>query len=57
MADKIKTDLMLEDGTDGALHDAILGDREAGRRANEMAVKRAIAEGMDPERAKRLFGK
>ena len=41
---------------DAALHDEILDDPESEREANELAVKRMIAQGMDPKLAVELYG-
>ena len=41
---------------DAALHEAILNNPEADKALSEMAIKRAIADGMDPEAARRVYG-
>ena len=46
------------DGTrdDAAFHDEFLDNPEAKRLVAEQAIERAIANGMDPARARRLYG-
>jgi len=41
---------------DAALHDFILDNEKANIASSEAAIKRAIADGVDPELAKKAYG-
>ncbi len=57
MAKKRKSDELFVSGNkDAPLHDEILDNPKAEKKLNRLAVKRAIARGVDKKLAKELYG-